>query len=217
MIGASMNTSAWPIRLGLVLALLHPTPSPGEEGTVGDLDKALEQIRQETGAVIQTIIRDHVPDLASCVFSKEWFNRAVDMTLARQYLGSNLLADVVAPHTATRPSDFIDPTGKMPDHFCSDTEANASWKQRLAAFQSSDGPVVVEGNSQSTISQLRVDVAMPVFDAKFETAVVVVSVLRQAASKLKRSIPEGAGCSFVYQKRAGGWVQIHQTMDYTVN
>ncbi|WNJ88386.1 hypothetical protein [Bosea sp. 685] len=204
------------VRLGVVLALMLPTPSPAEEGSVGDLNKAIERIKQEAAVVVQTVIRDHVPDQARCIFTTEWSNRTVDVTLARQYLGSNLLADAVSPHTATRPSDFIDPTGKMPDHFCSNAEADALWKQRLTAFQSSDKVTAVE-KDQPRISHLRVEVAMPVFDAKFETAVVVVSFLRQAASKLRMSMPDGAGYSLVYQKQSSDWVQIHETQDYTVN
>jgi len=218
MIGHRMETSAWPVRLCVVLVLMQATPSFGEEGAVGDLDRALERIKQEAAPLVQTLIRDYVPHQNSCIFAKQWSNRAVDMAMARQYLGSNLLADVIAPHTATKPSDFIDPTGTMPpDRFCSDAEADALWKQRLAAFQSDDKPAAERGDNQTTISQLRVDIAMPVFDAKFETAVVVVSFWREAAAKLKRSLPEGFGYSFVYQKQARGWVQIHQTTDYSVN
>ncbi|CAH1654801.1 conserved hypothetical protein [Hyphomicrobiales bacterium] len=221
--GTKIELGGWFCRLSLASLMILPIASLAEERARDDLEKEIERLRIEAAPLIQMLIRDNFPHQNACMFDSTWSSRAVDVVLARRYLGSNLLADVSAPHSSIAPSDIIDPTKKMPGYFCSATEATERWKQRLSEFQIGRDAGEPDGApDRQKISQLRIEISLPVFDAAFTTAIVVLSTWREAAARgpagqSKRLSPEGSGFSFVYKKQAEGWIQIDRTEDYSAN
>lgn len=210
------------LRSAVVFLLLFPQPIRADDEAEQRLERAIDRANQEAATLIQNVLRDHVPDQQPCIFAKQWSSRAVYVTLAQQYLGLSFYADVSAPHTGTAPSDIIDPAGLTRGHFCSEAEANEMWSQRLDNLRRGAPPADTEQRyQQPAISIRRVDISMPVFDAGYSTAIVVVSSMERSArvqfDKVKQSIPAGFGQSFVYRKESGEWALIHSTLDYTAN
>ena len=220
---AKAQLGPWFCGLTLATSMLLPVPVLANELARDDVDREIERHRLETAPLIQMLIRDNFPYRNACMFGSTWANRPVDVVLARRYLGSSLLADVSAPHSSSTPSDIIDPAGTKPDFFCSETEATERWKQRLSEFQSGRDTGELDGGpDRQKITQIRIEISLPVFDTAFSTAIVVLSTSREAATRgrsgpSKRSSPEGFGLSFVYKKQAGGWIEIDRTEDYSVN
>jgi hypothetical protein len=203
--------------LGLVLVLSAPSRSNDEDEH--RLARDVERSKVEAKTLLAKIIDDHLLRRHPCILADQWLGRAVDVSLARRYLGSTLYADLAAPHTATRPADIIDPQRTMRDRFCSQSEADATWEQAQAEFRSGASTAYVDMDfKQPTISFSRVEIAFPVFDAKFTTAVVVMSSARRKAAKSttgRPSMTDGGGWSLVYRKRGGAWVQIHSNVDHS--
>lgn len=222
-----MHQSARPTRFALRLScalglvLLLSTPSRSNDEDEQRLARDMERSKVEARTLLAKVVGDHLPRPHPCILVDEWLGRAVDVSLARRYLGSTLHADLAAPHTATKPADIVDPQRTMRDGFCSHMEADATWEQAQADFRNGTSTAYVDPDfKQPTISFSRIEISFPVFDAEFATAVVVISSSTRMAAKsatAKRHLPQGGGHSLVYRKNGGTWTQIHSELDYTFN
>lgn len=205
-----------------------------------DREELAAQTKTEARAVLTALLRDAQVETTPCRFDTKWLSTPVDASMAQKHLGLTLNVDVVASDLGVGPRDLIDPDDKVRDAFCSEAHAHALWRQMLDDFRSGANPGkrrIHEGKPYGlpSLSLSRAEIAVPVFDRAFTTAIVVAGYTSSYTSKgeadairlspraydaagyRRHANVEGVGYTYVYRKRGGRWRQIDTHQDWTMN
>ncbi len=183
-------------------------------GELPDWQKAQNRLRQEAIALFQVIHQrrdaalEHRP--TPCEFRTEWDDYPVPDTIARDYLGLRIPADLVPSMIVGSPTEIMDPSRKFPEAFC----AKADDELRLSFIVESlkRGELKDEGNpdlKSRWYEILRIEYTFPVFDRTYRRAIVMTT----STSRFWYRKPDGVfrggldmlvGAS-IYEKRKGRW------------
>lgn len=224
------------LRLALTLFLSASLPAQADDRAEKIFEKRNDRAKREASSLFKSILQDANIQPQPCIFVETWSVRPIDSSLAQNYLGSKLDANILAPHNATSPAKIIDSADITQQHFCSEAEASRQWQHQQSEFRKgSQSGDLVEGRRHALVRMRRIEVGMPVFNQTFSTAVLTITFntetlfktgLEEAKARPKafdeagyalRPFPEAFGYSFVYQKKAGIWKKIHSRQDFTMN
>lgn len=222
--------------IGLTLQPASIASAKPREDETSSYERIAARTKRAAQEVLKAVLRDDRIKLTPCQFTTQWSSDPVGFEVAREYLGSHLHADLVAPHSSTQPSDLIDPDGKMRGNFCTDNHASALWLQMVADFRSGarEGePDVYNGKPNGTyrLSLERTDMAMPVFNQTFTAAVIKVYRSATEAWRIskdddrvgsgkfdknghyKHSLNSGIRYTYAYRLTKRGWKRVLERED----
>ncbi len=224
-----------PIRLVLLICLLVPSLAAAREGRRPPEDWAARTKREATG-LFRVVLAEMKRRQQPCFFDTRWeTGRPVSAGIAKKFLGSNMEADLVAPHLGIGTQDVLDPEKAISASFCEKDEAERQWKQQMEAFREGRLPGEISRHGPEQLAMTRTELSMPVFDRAFTTAVIVlgyhtVSLQKVSPERAKesprsfdekgysrRQFPEGFGYTQAYRKRRGTWVRIFEHEDWSAN
>lgn len=222
--------------LGLTLQPARLAGAKLREDEASRYERLTARTKRAAQEVLMAVLRDDSIEPTPCRFTTQWSSDPVGVEDAREYLGSHVYADLVAPHSSTRPSDLIDPENKMRCSFCAENHANALWRQMVSDFKSGahQGEQYVYNGKPTGPYHLRlkrVDLSMPVFNNAFTAAVVKVYHSETDTWRIsdaedrakygrvneggyyKHSVNSGTKYTYAYRLTKGEWKRVFKRED----
>jgi hypothetical protein len=141
-------------------------------------DKLRTQLRErmilEATALFAKVLEHDKPPEEPCSIDSKWYTEPVSEDIARKYLGLKQHANLLGSHYGSTPAEVMDPGKKTQRSFC-------TWEERKALHEGEEelaSKLTKEkaqpGDYARLHSPIEIYYSFPVFDEKFEHAIIVV-------------------------------------------
>ncbi len=160
------------------------------------------RLKAEAKALFHVVLADeHVPE--RCELDVEWDTYPIPESVAREYLGLKIHAELSSPFSGTDPREILD-LGANSDAFCDQETAKKLQDDRLKEFQ--------EG-SDKTLDVSGTRYTFPVFDGDYKTAILVVSHsnlewYRKPEGIMNFPLGSALGYAAIYTLNDGVWKRL---------
>jgi hypothetical protein len=172
----------------------------GLPGMVKAEDESDVRINAEAKLLFKAVLADKPPS-QPCQLDSTWDNYPIPESVAREYLGLRLHAELSSPQSATTPYEILDSADS--EFFCSADETRKLDGERLTQF---------EAGTEKSFDIRRTKYTFPVFSDDYRTAVLVASGSRstwlRTPEGIRRLAGEAAGYAAVYQKSGDAWRRV---------
>jgi hypothetical protein len=181
--------------------------------SAGELDaweKQRQRLKREAISLFQAVLQEELdgkPD--QCQFRTKWNDYAVPSSIAHEYFGVKVPADLTPSSEAGEPEDILDPTGTIRDAFCDELNDDLRLAYVIESFRRGEPTAEVSPRSHSSwIEIFRREHTFPIFDKDYRRAVIISTGTRRFWYKRDgrfRGGLEGGAFASIYQKRHGRW------------
>ncbi|PTM52366.1 hypothetical protein [Phreatobacter oligotrophus] len=192
------------LTIALIFSISALAQDDDDEARHREAEAFQERVLEQTASLLQAIANSPLVPPGRCAIINEWLPRAViDRSTARRYLNSTVAADLVGVHVAVWPDGLMDPDQKRSTNFCTREEKAKHFKEMHDAWQHS---------GDSRLETQEIQFGIPVFDADFSRAAIVIEGRQNTSFRLPDGTTRGGmevcGGAAIYEKSGGTWQKI---------